>query len=144
MIEVNESVPIKTYYIIRFLCIIGIVILIAILFSEIYSTRNYICTTATISNIYKKVELGIEDNSKKTVVKFVEYQYNVDGIDYFTTQRSFLAFRKKVGDTAKIYCSDSNPTAVRNLFKLEVCGLGLLFFSVFLFAICKMIGVMKR
>ena len=144
MMEINESVPIKTYYIIRLLCIIGIVILIAISFLEIYSTKNYVCTTATISNIYKTVQLGIEDNSKTTVIKFVEYRYDIDGVEYFTKQRTFFAFRKKVGDTAKIYCSASNPTAVRNVFKLEVCGLGLLFFSVFLIAICKMIGVIKK
>ena len=66
----------KAIKVISIFCILGIIILMFIFFSEIYKTKDYIKTDAIITANIENTDLGLTNNSKSTKYKYVEVKYD--------------------------------------------------------------------
>ena len=121
----------KAIKVISIFCILLIIVLIAIFFSEIYKTKDYIKADAIITANIENTDLGLTNDSKSTKYKYVEVNY-----DNFTNKyRVWTFLMKGEGSSTTIYYSKDNPNLIRDKFKMTTTIMGTIFLSVFLLGI---------
>lgn len=121
----------KAIKVISIFCILGIIILMFIFFSEIYKTKDYIKTDAIITANIENTDLGLTNNSKSTKYKYVEVKYG----NYTNKYRVWTFLMKGEGSSTTIYYSKDNPDLIRDKFKMTTTIMGTIFLSVFLLGI---------
>lgn len=121
----------KVIKVISIFCILGIIILMFIFFSEIYKTKDYIKTDAIITANIENTDLGLTNNSKSTKYKYVEVKYD----NYTNKYRVWTFLMKDEGSSTTIYYSKDNPNLIRDKFKMTTTIMGTIFLSVFLLGI---------
>ena len=103
----------KAIKVISIFCILGIIILMFIFFSEIYKTKDYIKTDAIITANIENTDLGLTNDSKATKYKYVEVKYD----NYINKYRVWTFLMKDEGSSTTIYYSKDNPNLIRDKFK---------------------------
>lgn len=121
----------NTKKIISIICILGIILSLFIYLYEIYKTKDYVKTTATITSNYKKLIYPPDSQSNIEKYKFVEVKY--DG--HINTYRVWTFLFNKEGSTTTIYYSKEDPKLIRNKFKMTTSLLNIAFLTVFLIGI---------
>ena len=121
----------KAIKVISIFCILGIIILMFIFFSEIYKTKDYIKADAIITANIENTDLGLTNDSKSTKYKYVEVKYD----NYTNKYRVWTFFMKSEGSSTTIYYSKDNPNLIRDKFKTTTTIMGTIFLSVFLLGI---------
>lgn len=118
----------NTKKIISIICILGIILSLFIYLYEIYKTKDYVKTTATITSNYKKLIYPPDSQSNIEKYKFVEVKY--DG--HINTYRVWTFLFNKEGSNTTIYYSKEDPKLIRNKFKMTTSLLGIAFLTIFL------------
>lgn len=121
----------KAIKVISIFCVLGIIILIFIFFSEIYKTKDYIKADAIITANIENTDLGLTNDSKSTKYKYVEVKYG----NYTNKYRVWTFLMKGEGSSTTIYYSKDNPNLIRDKFKMTTTIIGTIFLSVFLLGI---------
>lgn len=121
----------KAIKVISIFCILGIIVLMFIFFSEIYKTKDYIKTNAIITANIENTDLGLTNDSKATKYKYVEVKYD----NYINKYRVWTFLMKDKGSSTTIYYSKDNPNLIRDKFKMTTTIIGTIFLSVFLLGI---------
>lgn len=121
----------KAIKVISIFCILGIIILMFIFFSEIYKTKDYIKADAIITANIENTDLGLTNHYKPTKNKYVEVKYD----NYTNKYRVWTFFMKGEGSSTTIYYSKDNPNLIRDKFKMTTTIMGTIFLSIFLLGI---------
>lgn len=121
----------KSIKVISIFCILGIIVLMFIFFSEIYKTKDYIKTNAIITANIENTDLGLTNDSQATKYKYVEVKYD----NYINKYRVWTFLMKDKGSSTTIYYSKDNPNLIRDKFKMTTTIMGTIFLSLFLLGI---------
>ena len=134
VIKVNptQNNSAQSLVVILICCVVGLAIAFAVIAAELHRTSNFVEVTGTITNVSQKVDLGIENNSKATVIKYVHTSYEVNGEVYCAKNRTFFAFSKHVGGKTVVKYDPSNPTDIQNPFIIEASGCAVFFLGLFI------------
>ena len=117
----------KAIKVISIFCILGIIVLMFILFSEIYKTKDYIKSDAIITANIENTDLGLTNDSKSTKYKYVEVKYD----NYTNKYRVWTFLFKNEGTTTTVFYSKENPNLIRDKFLMTTTLLGIAFLSIF-------------
>ena len=120
-------------------CILGITLLTAILFSELYRTGNYYKTDGVVVSVEKTIDYGSRNNGSPSPKKYIELKYSVNGKEYYHKYRTFLTVGKKTGSKIKICYDPIYPEKVRNSFLIECCFFGGSILLIFFLALIVLI-----
>lgn len=121
----------KTIKVISTFCVLGIIVLMFVFFSEIYKTKDYIKADAIITANIENTDLGLTNHSKSTKYKYIEVKYD----NYTHKYRVWTFLMKGEGSSTTIYYSKDNPNLIRDKFKMTTTIMGIIFLSVFLLGI---------
>lgn len=113
----------KAIKVISIFCVLGIIVLMLIFFSEIYKTKDYIKADAIITANIENTDLGLTNDSKSTKYKYVEVKYG----NYTNKYRVWTFLLKNEGSTTTIYYSKDNPSLIRDKFKMTTTIMGTIF-----------------
>lgn len=121
----------KAIKVISMFCILVIVVLMVIFFSEIYKTKDYIKANAIITANIEDIDLGNDYSETITKYKYVEVKYG----NYTNKYHVWTFLMKGEGSSTTIYYSKDNPNLIRDKFKMTTTIMGTIFLSVFLLGI---------
>lgn len=121
----------STLNIIRIIILIAIAFLLFVLIFNVVKTRSFIKIEATAFSMKTDVDYGLENDSKSSLIKSVNFYYEYDGEKYESSYRTFFKHYSS-GETISVYLNPKNPSEIKNPFIAEVCVLGIVFLICFI------------
>ena len=134
----------KTLILTGIFCMILLLAILLVAGAELISERSYVRTKGTVIATDREVELGINNNTRSTIIKTYTCEYQSDGITYECTFRTLLPFLHRKGSGAVIAYDPAHPSAVRDRFRLECCALIAAFLCIFLIFVIRAVGVVRQ
>lgn len=134
IMKVMSSSSDQAIKIVKWLSLLAVTVLSAVLMVNLAQTRNYVTAKGKLIRLSHDIAYDPDSSGSTERIKKIEIEYNVNGKSYTAEYRTFSFIGKHVGQEVNVHYDANDPQRIRNPFRFEVSIIGILFFSLIFIA----------